>query len=158
MRYTYPRRGPQSLFELLDDRTHNREHGRDLFFRRQCLNDTRYRLQNLAFLRVLGSNAEKMETYGTTAPLTGIPVNPACNSANAPMCGARAARLASQRSRSAFAAGRQSDGSGKAETTYEIAFMRREGDDVGVLVMDCVVNHDAYVPLRRKTRFISPIS
>lgn len=63
------------------------------------------------------------------------------------MCGARAARLASQRSRSAFAAGRQSDSSGKAATTYEIAFMRREDDDVGVLVIDCVVNHDAYVPL-----------
>ena len=44
--------------------------------------------------------------------------------------------MASQRSRSAFAAGRQSDGSGKAATTYEIAFVRREGDDVGVLVID----------------------
>ena len=113
--------------------------------------------KTLLFSVSWGGNAEKMEVYGTTTPLTGIPVNPACNSANAPMCGARAARLASQRSRSAFAAGRQSDGSGKAETTYEIAFMRREGDDVGVLVMDCVVNHDAYVPLHRKTWFISPV-
>lgn len=36
-----------------------------------------------------------------------------------------------------------------------MAFMSREGDAVDVLVIDCVVNHDAYVPL---PCFISPSS
>ena len=90
-------------------------------------------------------------------PLTGIPVSPACNSPNAPICGARATRLASQISRSAFAAGKQKDGSGKAAATYEIAFVRRVGDDEGELVVDWVVNHDAYVPSHEYIYFLSPV-
>ena len=60
---------------------------------------------------------------------TGIPVNPACSSPNALICGARAVRFASHRSRSAFAAKRHKEEVDKADTTYEIAFMR--GDGVG---------------------------
>ena len=41
------------MFELFDDRAHDGEDGWNLFFRRQCLNDARDRLQYLAFLRVL---------------------------------------------------------------------------------------------------------
>ena len=60
---------------------------------------------------------------------TGISVNPACSSPNALICGARAVRFASHKSRSAFAAKRHKEEVDKADTTYEIAFMR--GDGVG---------------------------
>ena len=52
-------------------------------------------------------------------------------------------RLASHRSRKAFAAKRQRCGSVNADTTYVIAFMSgEEAADSGV-GEGCVVNHDA---------------
>lgn len=94
-------------------------------------------------------NDQHPKSWDVPHVLTGIPTSPACNSANAPMCGASATRLASHKSRKELAAGRHSAASGRAATTYEIAFINRDGLDVGMCVLLCVVNHDAYVPVRQ---------
>jgi hypothetical protein len=82
--------------------------------------------------------------------LTGILLNPACSSPNAPICTASACRFASQRLRSAVAAERLSDGSGSADTTYVSTVNRRFGS-AGFVASACawVANHDEYVPARK---------
>ena len=91
------------------------------------------------------STAHKKARRNT--PLTGIFASPACNSPNAEICGASAALFASQISRREFAAGKHSAASGKADTTYEMAFMRREVGPVPGGGVYCVVNHVAYAPI-----------
>jgi hypothetical protein len=56
---------------------------------------------------------------------TGILPSPAYNSANAPICGARAFRFASHKLRIASAAWRHREGSVNAATTYPITVIRR---------------------------------
>jgi len=58
-------------------------------------------------------------------------LRPACNSPKAPIWAAKSLRFASQRLRRAVAAGRQRDGSGSAETTYDNTVTSKFGPDDG---------------------------